>query len=266
MRIRAFILIFALLLMACGGDLPVTVDEPPVTNPITTTTPKVEITPSTTTTTDIVEQPIENPAVIEKIPLMNGVVLLVEHLSYNSTIVSIQASEDTEPIFLLGDWNFEKYRISPDLTKIAYIVHSDKYDSGYLNIFDVFENQNLLLEFDEYSNEDESKGMRWLDNEILLSIGLQSHYSWSSGGSVYYYNVADGSNKKIIPHDLSLFLIINIEIDNDELVLTILPNCGNAYATRLDDVYKSIPLTEIYELIENGKTLILNVPDMRSTE
>ena len=46
----------------------------------------------------------------------------------------------------------------------------------------------------------------------------------------------------------------------------LLTACAGDLPAILDDVYSSIPLTEIYELIESGKTLILDVPDMRSTE
>jgi len=205
---------------------------------------------------------IEETATIEEISLANEAVLLIEKQLNNTSKISIRVNDSITSEFLLYDWDSQNYKISPDLTKIAYILHSDKSDSGYLHIFDVLENESTLLIFDEYPEQYESKGMIWLDNEILLTIGLQNHYGWSVGGSVFYYNTTNGENKRIIPHDISSFQITGMDIIGNKLSLKLIYNGESHYATTFND-YQNIPLTRIYELIMNGENYTLDVPDAK---
>ena len=261
-------LILTLMFVACErkAETPVGDDEQFTIDNGQWTIDEPQNEPETNVGDGVLDVPLdepETPAIIEKIPLANGAVLLIEDGNHNNaTLVSIQLNDNSEPLLLLRDWNNSNYRISPDLTKIAYIIHDDKSTSGSLYVFDVIENKSVELEFDDYAKPgqsvfwDESKGMRWLDNEILLTIGKTSHFGWSRGGSVHYYNVTNGSNRKIIPHIVGEFQIINIEIDGEELILTI-----NRERDKWDDMINiNVPLATIYELIENGEVLILDVP------
>ena len=220
---------------------------------------------------DDVAEIVQESAIIEEIPLANGAVLIVEPAHGFSSKVSIWFNDSVEPKFLFYDWDSLNYEISPDLKKIAYIINNDKTSSGTLCMFDVVEREDTRLEFEDYIKPEdsvywnESKGMIWLDNEILLTLAAVWHASWSMGGSVHYYNTTDGSNKMIIPHDFTHFQVTKLEIVDDELKLTILINDGSAYNYR-KFINQSIPLAKIYELIENGETLILDVPDFDEIE
>jgi hypothetical protein len=275
MKIKSFLLIIALLLTACdklespvGDDEQLTIDN----GQCTIDEPQNE--PETNVGDDDPADESETPAIIEKIPLANGAVLFIEHgeHEWDASIVSIQLDEDSEPMFLLRDFLSQNYRISPDGAKIAYIIHDSNNLSGILNIFDVTEQKNTIPEFADYIKPEETmlwnetRRILWLDNEILLVLDAVWHATWSRGGSVHYYNVTDGSNGKIIPHDINIFQIVGFEIKGDELNLTIMLNSGNAYEHRLDDIYRSVSIAKIYELIENGDTLILDVPAVEVAE
>jgi hypothetical protein len=276
MKIKSFLLIIALLLTSCGKpESEVGDGDPVVPHEIPEQDGQTGVE-SCEENSDPTEEPeeIKESVISEEIPLANGAVLFIEHgeHEWDASIVSIQLDEDREPMFLLRDFRSRNYRISPDGAKIAYIIHDSDNLSGILNIFDVTEQKNTIPEFADYIKPEETmlwnetRRILWLDNEILLVIDAVWHATWSRGGSVHYYNITDGSNGKIIPHDINIFQIVDFEIKGDELNLTIMLNSGNAYERRLDDICRSVSIAKIYELIENGNTLILDIPAFEEAE
>ena len=267
---RVLCLLLAVVVVFSGCSEPKTGDEdvPETTEEVVTVEETQTMMLEESTIVEMIEESDELE-LTEKIPLSNEAVLIIEYQSENSSKISIRFNDITEQEYLLYNYNSSNYKISPDLTKIAYINHSDESDCGKSNcgdlyIFDVIERKATLVKFVEYAKNEESKGMIWIDNENLLTIGLQSHYGWSKGGSVYYYNLANGSTKRIIPHDIDYFQIVNLEIDVDKLKLTILLNDGAFYNNTKNIDYISVQLIKIYELIENEETLTLNVQNINN--
>jgi hypothetical protein len=89
--------------------------------------------------------------------------------------------------------------------------------------------------------------------------------SATAGGHVYYYNVENGSYKRIIQHG-EHFQINDIKIIGDNLNLTAALDSGG-FNYMGDFHQESIQLARIYDLIKANSTLTLdNVPDIRKIQ
>jgi hypothetical protein len=106
-----------------------------------------------------------------------------------------------------------RYEVSPDRTKIAFMLSEHRTDHGELHIFDVNSRETTVID----TGDDIGKGMLWFDNETLLFIAGFAAGSVSQGGAVYQYNINDGTSHIIIDYRE----ISKIELDGDYLNYTI---------------------------------------------
>jgi len=266
---RIILLIIALCLIASCQKQDEILSE--VNEPLVTAAPIITTTPFTTTTTTPPETtanilPTYEIISADEIPLADGAVLIREEMEYNFRF-SIFYDTDNEAEYLFGSWSSDwNYSISPDLTKIAYLNPLYDHRGGRLNILDVTERKiNEHPEIDGikiYATD--VTGLMWLDDEVLLLIVSYVQGSATAGGSLHYYNINDGSNGKIIPLG-DHFQIAWAEADGSNLNLIIARHRDYSFH-RGDFVTEIIPISKIYDLIENDETLILNVPHLTEEE
>ncbi|MCL1867310.1 MAG: DUF4652 domain-containing protein, partial [Oscillospiraceae bacterium] len=177
---------------------------------------------------------------------------------------SVYLFSDAEPMF----------EISPDLTKIAYFSDLFEHRGGVFEVFDIFAKESVCPEFDDYERSKRGEqtvtdtattSFTWLDDEILLVVGAYMHGSATVGGWVYYYDITDGSNKRIIHGDGSRFHVNSIKKDGDNLDLEVaLYHDGFNFMGNC--VSEQIPISRIRSLIEKGETLTLDFPNIEDIE
>jgi hypothetical protein len=216
----------------------------------------------------------EEIEILEEFPLAGGAVLVIEKIKEDIfERTSFSVVYDDEKIFLFQTASTSYYwvmvEISPDLTKIAYFSKYYDHRGGTLNIFNVLERENFqpferdyfyqyIFRYDitrYYVPAD----ILWLDDEILLILSTYPHGSSGGGGDIFYHNITDGTTRAIIPY-YNHFWFGSLEKDGDNLKLSIARDRGGRNFFRDDMIDMYVPLSQIYEIIENGGTLILDVP------
>jgi hypothetical protein len=291
-KIFVLLLTGVIFLSACGNNgVPL---ETPDEQPIILNEPETELPPvdevAEETPKPVLEyQPfIEPPSVIvsevelpeslitEEIPLADGAVLILQEIGRRFEFYQISFSvlyeNSDEPVYLftelfnswfeIGSDLSNLWHFSPDLSKIAYPHFNYDHRGGRLSILNLLNRETIVPQIDGVENYKTGvTNYLWLNDEIMLLIITYVQGSATAGGSLHYYNNADGSNGLIIPLG-EYFQIMWAEIDNNDLILTIILDSGEGfYQDNIID--ERIPLTKIYELIENNESLIIDVPDIR---
>jgi hypothetical protein len=169
----------------------------------------------------------------------------------------VEYEGETEPIHL--DFVYKTFGlwISPDRTKISYIFQDHNYGLFYL--FDVISRETIIITAFEKPEEREThKTILWLDNNIMLvTVGLDAG-STTTGGDIFYYNVRTGENGRIITsaNDSNWTEFNRMELCSEFLEFRVVVHFDGVnnhfiYTER-------IPLSQVYELIESGKMLVLD--------
>ncbi|MCL2108147.1 MAG: DUF4652 domain-containing protein [Oscillospiraceae bacterium] len=170
---------------------------------------------------------------------------------------------DGELVELCEPFYLRTFDISPDRTKISF--PTPQHGGGDFFYVDI--PSRTVTQISEFNRRDLSlapKRAVWLDDEILLVIAGLDQGSLSVGGNIYYYNITDGSNGKIINMELGVTYpeFVRLAIEGDLLTMAICVhfNVMDPKFT-FDD---SIPLSQVWELIRDGETYefpVLDIPN-----
>jgi hypothetical protein len=264
-RLITLFLAGIIFLSACGGESPngeSANDAPTETPPEITAEPMPALTPASEPT------PEEEfyPHVLTEHPLADGATLIIETEggAWRTRTGSVLYEDSDEPEYLFMYRYGEHFEISPDLTRIAYLYPLYDHRGGMLNILDVLEREIFMPEIDGIRRYDtDVTDLIWLDDEVMLLIVSHVQGSATAGGSLHYYNTADGSNGLIIPLG-DHFQIAILETEDDYLKLTIGVHEGEVNQWKV--YFESVPYEAIYELMQNGETLILDIPSFDEME
>jgi hypothetical protein len=184
-----------------------------------------------------------------QIPLAGGAVLVLADGEYDFTTSLTVVHSDGDSEFLFDNW-MPRFSVSPDGTKIAFMLPEYRADHGELRIFDVISRETTVID----TGDDIGKGILWLDDDYLLFLAGFAAGSVSQGGALNYYRVSDGATRVIINYRE----IAKIEDAGDYLDYTIcvIFNHAMSYLRYGERVSRA----EIYNLIASGTTMSLSVP------
>jgi hypothetical protein len=197
-------------------------------------------------------------------------------LNLDFAVMSFKDSSGAEHSYTLGHSGYDgsfvygNIRLINDnetgMTIDASIRMITDHGYGELYIFDdTLQEYRHITEFNRPEEQLMPKCATWLNDEILLVIAGFDQGSVTRGGDIFYYNVATGENHKIIEtigyYERRLQAEINfMEIIGDELKIYIIVHFGEVnFVFRYTD---RIPLSRIYELIDNNEIMIIETQEI----
>jgi hypothetical protein len=188
----------------------------------------------------------------EEIPLANGATLTFEtdeQYNWQTALFVVYDNGDREH---LASMTSPQYEVSPDRTRIAFILSEYRTDHGELYIFDVMSRETIRID----KGDDIGKGILWLDDEVLLYVAGFAAGTVSQGGAVYQYNINDRTSHIIIDYRE----ISKIELAGDYLNYTIcvIFNTAMSYLRYTE----SISFYEVYQLIAHNGYIKPSIPQI----
>jgi hypothetical protein len=188
----------------------------------------------------------------EDIPLANGAMLTFEtdeNFDWQTALFVVYNNGEREH---LASMTSPQYEVSPDRTRIAFMLSEYRTDHGELYIFDVMSRETIRID----TGDDIGKGILWLDDEVLLYIAGFAAGTVSQGGAVYQYNINDRTSHIIIDYRE----ISKIELAGDYLNYTICVIFNNAMSYLR--YTESVSLIQVHALIANNGYITPSVPQI----
>ena len=206
---------------------------------------------------EIIEDPSSSVVSQEKIYLKGRAYLLLkEYLTapyYSLSIVNKTDNTEVEIIKLNYFWAL---RASPDRTKVIFNDFQAEYTAHvYMYDMEKRETKELLMpDLPEYRTV---TNMEWLDDRYFLFVVQYNTGLVVRGGDVYVYDTKTDEYKAIIKsEDYSKFQTEKLDVYSEDFVI-FYSWLGDGTANFIENKYHILSYDEIYDLINNNKTIDL---------
>jgi hypothetical protein len=201
-------------------------------------------------------------SLVRTIPMRGGACLFLYEKKDEKLELNIEyADKSIQTIF--SDCWMSTIERSPDGSKVLMNDFEEQGWGGETSVYDVNTRKKRNLLMPDLASYESASFMEWLDDRYFLFVVQLDHGTTARGGDVYVYDTQIDNYRLLIENEGNNYQVRSFDIYPEDFILfkAIKYDQNFVFTT---DVYYTVTVNKIYELINSNKTMnlkeALNIP------